>query len=394
MYSASWLERVAWVVVLLLAIGVLCRGVYYSVKEYIDQPTITQISITRADGFPEVLLCDPYWMSEERMKQLGFTENFDVAMVGDLFRLQFTYYADWYDQAQLQEFLGKATGNFSTIDEFLEAIVAEPSEKMFSYSGKYAANQTNVLTVGGPCVLVQGNVSNSDFYGGKGSLAIFLDDKKKPFNATDVGNGMMYLRLGDYARKTFLADDDPILVSPGFMSHISVTAHKTVQLNSPDIPCTTGNAADHDKCLAKAMASICTEAGFKLPYLPGKGQAIDSVASWHWIANMSASQPSQPKECPAITEMESLLEECPVPCDTWAYDASVTLVNKGDETYSRLTIKFRNPKSVIVYQEEYVISPDMFISNLGGQVSLWSGASMITIVHAVLYCACRKPRKK
>lgn len=313
------------------------------------------------------------------MRAHGFGKE-EVGIIHDLLTGAVTSFIN-YNESSVEIFMKKAVANFSSIDQLVEAVQLEASERV-----EADAEVRMLQTSMGPCVLVESNVSEAYGKDGLNTRIIQIIPETGPFGTKDGLNGLTYNTFGGNAGNVYQDFDEATMLPREFLSVVYLTVSKTIKLHSEANPCVETDASERDRCLIKAFKSGCNQEGAKQPYIPGEGQALFSTQNRLMVQNQS-------QHCKYLFDKAAWLEACPAPCVTWTYETSVILA-EPEEGGTLFYMRFNNPTRVIVYKEEYVITPDMFISNVGGQVSLWSGASMITLVHVMLYFGCRTPTQR
>lgn len=97
----------------------------------------------------------------------------------------------------------------------------------------------------------------------------------------------------------------------------------------------------------------------------------------------------------AGNQIMECLSKCQRPCSRWKYDIEVNRLpislNSGvtqrllkafhAEAYAHIELILTNQLDVAVYEQVPTYNFHSFLSNIGGQISLWCGASIVSVVH-------------
>lgn len=95
---------------------------------------------------------------------------------------------------------------------------------------------------------------------------------------------------------------------------------------------------------------------------------------------------------------DNCLRSCKSPCDRWHYDVSIrNTFDYRDMNMIRIVFSLPNKLDLIIFEQMPTYNVHSFISNIGGQISLWCGASIISLVHVGYFfirVCCEKCNRK
>lgn len=66
-WSSGWSSVVIWSCVLLFDLAYMVKVVAFVIVNYVDQKTVTHVSLFIPDFLPDFSFCFPYWISEKRI---------------------------------------------------------------------------------------------------------------------------------------------------------------------------------------------------------------------------------------------------------------------------------------------------------------------------------------
>ncbi|KAF5923437.1 hypothetical protein HPG69_006608 [Diceros bicornis minor] len=369
--NRSKIRKVIWLVVVLGSVFLVVWQIYSRLVNYFTWPTTTSIEVQYVEKieFPAVTFCN-----------LNRFQTYAVAKFGVIFSL-------WTVVSKvlhLQEISANSTGSKKAID-FLASHQNFSIADFVKKNGFYLNNST---------------LLDCDFYGKPcGPQAEFTDDPALGF----VDAGVIFVI---HSPKKVPQFDGLGLSSPvGMHARVTIRQVKTVHQEypwgecNPNIKLQNFSTYSSSGCLKECKARHVEKQCGCLPFLlPGNGIECDLQKFYNCV-----SPTLDHIEVKGLCTMGTHNSSCPVPCEETGYPATISYSTFPSLTALKyLSKKLNRSQKYIrenlvhidinysdlnykITQQQKAVSVSELLADVGGQLGLFCGASMITIIEIIEY---------
>lgn len=376
--SRSWKPRLFWLAVLGLSIGLAVTTVVDTLSNYAEQPTVSLISMKTPRRFPSVMFCPTYWIDEAKYRRSGHTEDQMRVVLKELGMLDIP--ATNLTTTELMEDFFKITAAYAEIDQWVKAVARFPVVSCFAPVYQFLCNMTvsyyNTATQ--MCFRVD-FVAEIDpwlAYAMQINIGFPVQGANTVNRAPQIG-GVGYVRIGKMDMLQEMLSD-VIYLKPFQTQTIGIDVKTLIRVNKRQSPCMNDEDA-YLKCVAQSVLDICLRRKLKPPYAPTLGMVFSQVFS----SNASGCYDSENSHSVMADVRRIVPTHCPMPCETTTVTSTVVGISDVDVSTGRnqssIVLFFRNPTTSEVVTEKFVYSWYTILSAVGGQLSLWTGASVLSI---------------
>ncbi|XP_063812612.1 acid-sensing ion channel 5 [Pseudophryne corroboree] len=404
------IRRVLWMTVVLVSVIAASSQVFTRCANYFNWPTTTSVTIQYVDNieFPSVTFCNLNRFQTRAVNNLSvafFMWNI-VSTVLHFSNMEKDIQQEVLDFLQLHH-------NFS-IKDFTRNYGFYLNNRtllkcdFYGYTC-YPEDFVHVFTEYGNCYTFNHNNSllNKRISSSGRGLSVMFDIKQDEFTDEPmlgfVDAGIIFVIHSPKVPPSF---DGLGLRSPvGMHAHASITLFKTIIQEHPWGDCNPDlMLAYHDVystygCLQECKSSYVQHKCGCLPFLlPGIGKECD-IQEFYNCVLPALNQIDKNELCSAGTYNST----CPVPCEETDYPATLSYSTfPSEKAADYLSIKLgKSPTYVrdnLVYidikyhelnykinKQQKALTSDELLSNVGGQLGLFCGASMITVIEVLEY---------
>lgn len=370
-------EKLFWILLLIGSFGYLGLEVRNIVLEYEFEPTSTQFELITPTGFPEMLYCPAAWLDPERVGHLGY----DVSKVKLL--LSYLMATTTSVAEVMMKFGGTAEENEAffdnqtwTVDEIFGNLSYSPDDLLTLVKRTMTPEKTVYTAEGfmshrGMCLKIfVGGTKIESMEASMVSFRVYV--KSYPLNTTFHDSDVDFAFFGQ----------DGVSIMPAGEVPINRNRRTTIKLRStfmqnanvrrkPCVPEEIYEKADIPTCAMNFTRSVCPALGLRPLYVPGMAQFPNETSGY-----------LQPKTgCLFLPDSRAKLEAhshlCPRPCEKWIFESTV-FFHEGIREDTEIEVSYMNPVSSLCVRESKSFSASSLVGAVGGTISLWSGASILT----------------
>lgn len=372
--------KVIWALVLVGSWSFAIRGSYEVIMSYQQTPTSISMTTIWPDSMPEVTFCPVFFADRGKMEQVGIHQEMYEFLncFLPISQLATNSCTDTEKNEKsldrMQGILSKHNISFATLMGFISR---PASDVMEIASPNWTHGIEQIVNAKGVCYVAKINETLDMF--SLMSLTIYLKlyplEPAYEWPAVQAPFQGDKLYIGEHGLGLYPMPEIPILRNH-FHYSVKIVGKKVVRL-----PGLSGGFCSESTTLARQFSCIysCMNDEFEAKnscslFNPEEHQPI------HHICSPFARKREETMANYKIFFAECF-QKCKTPCTTWHYQyAAVTagiLANKSEPSY--ISIGFENPFSTFKHVEENSYSFDRFVSDIGGQLSLWSGASLVSL---------------
>ncbi|XP_033631828.1 acid-sensing ion channel 1-like [Asterias rubens] len=408
--------KLVWLGLLLGCMGVCSFQIIDRVKSYLEYNASTSLSVDYVGDlrFPAVTICN---FNRYRKTALA-NESWQLKHALSAADYDYDSYDDRVNVSEPDSGYNFSYGAFTRRTGF---IMDNASLLACSWRGKdgscSAENFTHSFTSFGNCwTFNSGSEKQSEilsqFQSGSGNgLQLTIDIQEFEYTETIDGNVEAGLKVlvHDQLTPTLAVDSAGLAIAPGVHAFIAVRQIKHLNLGPPWGDCSTDKQLEYYRgytlegctveCRARAIKKMCK---CRLVRHPGDAPECS---------------PEVVEDCatPTLMQLKSgVIDQCdcPIPCNYTEYSTAIStarLPNKNvarefaescdfdyiNEAYIRdncmMIDIYYDTMNYHVYKQSPAITTSALISDVGGQLGLFVGASFITLAEIIFYIA-RKVR--
>lgn len=239
----------------------------------------------------------------------------------------------------------------------------------------------------------------------EGAKSLFAAEFRTPQNLTPNN----YLLIGVNHQSAYFYDF--VTVSAGHTYDIRITAQRDKSFPRSDSSCKSKEVVEEtnydqqicfDKCLIDHYVKNynCKPISNGDRIFDTKRKNVDICSTKHGSLTKPGDNVTEPDESTVTNYIKQVTEKCQgnctYPCDYTSYE--YTLFEKSSMNTENATTLFfilmYARKGILTYQEIPTLSFQSAVSNVGGQLGLWMGLSIVSLVQVVSYFLnnCLKPR--
>ncbi|XP_072040591.1 acid-sensing ion channel 1C-like isoform X3 [Amphiura filiformis] len=406
----TWL-RLLWTLAVLACSGTCLWQISLRCMEYFDYNINTQISVVYQSplAFPAVTFCN---FNRFRLSQITeadanfliyilYAEDYDYGSYTDL--ESFSWYGSSFDY---YETFANLTGTFNYTEFTLRAGFQLDNETLLDcqWRGRkcYPSNFTHVFTSYGNCYTFNGDTPLLNDQPGAGNgLKLVIDIQQFEYSESDTGNPEAGLKILVHDQSDPpLMDSYGIALPPGFHSFVGVRKVEYDNLIPPHGKCNKSKILDYYEpytlsgCFIECRLQYIIQAcNCKPVRYPGNFPVCSPYESTTCVSQVLQD----------LTSGSNGSCDCTVPCHYEEFRTSVSYatypsVSAGVDTQSKygVDVDYQRENLVLVdvYYEELnfqlvnqtkAMTLPSLISDVGGNLGLFLGASLLTIGEVIDY---------
>lgn len=386
-YSRNAVERVAWILLIVGCLGYLAMEVRNILLEYQTEPTSTQFGLITPTSFPEILYCPAAWVDPKKIAALGWKSSRVWFLISHLLAVRYSILDRTQRAAPIAssedayfEELGWSMDNVFrnisyTAEEMLKSI--EWTTSAFQPLGY---NATLFMTHRGMCLkIVTGGRGFYDLEAATTSLR--FEVRSFPRSYTDRSWDLIY--FGKRGLSVVPAGDVPVNREQKTTILLQTTLMENANLRRRPCLAEQEVAGDSTKldmftCALSLAVDYCTAADKRAFYIPQQGQMPAEISGFGHISESCLLAENIQER------IQKLKDECLAPCVKWIYESSL-FPHKGTYSSASVEVSYMNPLSSLWVVETKSFSLASLVGSVGGTISLWSGASILTAAQIILF---------
>lgn len=380
--SRVWASRLIWA-------GLLCGGLVMFIvqshkvmDEFMQHPIATRVANFVPSRVPSVTYCPSGWTTHERLKEAGVGRSLAMVLLAVFpldpydvrHRLRTINLTETY--TSFRKLVDETKpGNDSWEKRDLGVLFGSPPEDMFEPDEDYVTSiSTDTLAA-----CYDANFTNAQT-AVEMSLSRFLLKTKFatfPFGL-DRGYDSLYIGTG-----TFTSDEVRLAPKVDYMVYISMSKSRRLE----DAECRDWSSTERVACIEQCANQIldplimCQQERFEelKKLLPGALHLMNCDMYAYFTIELD------------LEVYGYCFKKCPTFCETMTYQfslASKTVSSMSPNATSRLLeFSLVNVFDSLFISEYPSYTMWTLVSNLGGTLSLWFGASFISIFQLIFLCA-------
>lgn len=406
--STTCLGKCFWSIIIVISSLIMTFELYKSVHDYWASPLVTTFSIIPVSemDFPQIYICLTNNIKKTHFHNLGLSGKSHISVKKNL--------KDY--------FMNCTSQNSAMVDEKKDQY--ENDTYRFLMSVGYDVDQlftsctfNNFYPKPIRCSTIVRSLYDDEY--GKCYLLSLVDFKQKiRGSGLLVGLNLSHSLLVDdpcvasesiglkvtIAKSYSLSSPDSVFVGPGSYNNLDLTVQhlmfKNLRSGPHPQPCINqgdidmqymiGNysqAACQKDCELQTMIKICHCIPLMDPYFLN-GETLKSIKFCTSEAKQNCLYPKVLQSAFALDEIETCRQKCLIPCDMWRYPVNPSwqplnpkkfpgVSDVQDVLYLR--ISFANME-IETFEQNPSKMFDEMVSDIGGQINLWLGASMVTLI--------------
>lgn len=409
--KTRWALRLWTLIVLACAVMMLYEMAMIACQ-YHTNPTATQVTPWFLENYPypRILFCPNEWINETKVAELNLSKpvvTYALSLLQDLVLAQEekdNFTASGYNVSDLdltlRQFL--TSRNYTTYIDFYRLIANEP--KMVARCDQCDWTRKHVVA-SGVCIQLRLLPASSAFL--IQSPPAFLYSEPKPdLKASRLVPKYSGMYTTDALYVSYLTQNefflhDPVLLNrnSSYVLRIKPTLYQ--RLNKPEKPCVTPEIyrrTNHSQLMCYAR---CDEEHkrkcqgcFYLGYHPGKISNGTIPADFNIPLCSSIFHDVVAENCTSSGPLfDGCIRVCNPLCHEWVYETTIIPVsqrkllsqNKEEDITVAFSYQVRYGETVI--KEVSTYTWDTFLSNVGGQLGLWMGASIVSLLQLLHFLA-------
>ena len=389
--------KIFWIVTLSVCLTLFAYNAYQMIHQFRTDNIATKISIVRPPTFPTVTVCPRHWVDPLKAEQYNITEDdyaFILSHLESVSSQQTEVIARKRDEIaggnrteqeasrKLRKIL---EDNSFTFEGFLRDISLPwkqviPKTLTHFLHGNLVRNH---LTTAGMCYLYNDTEPYNEF--NYEDLNIAWECVPKYFQLEPDLDRVFFGEDG-----ASLAPHNRIEMKPGISMRIDLHASHFVRLDRKQ-NCKKYSTEDRVKCVAMCTNEICDLVHNCSGFWPQANQAsvcadmLPSTACTALTTGMNTTGMRIVDEC--------IQTNCLFPCSSWEYSAAISPnhnKHKFGELVTHIWLKFANPRGITKVREYEEMTIFSLCSSLGGGLSLFCGASLLSIIQLFVILCVKK----
>lgn len=431
--------RCLWFIFFFSCLGMMAFEMYQLLKEYSDEPTATQVrqKYLAQYPYPRLIFCPKEWINETKVAELKVPKPLLIYALSLLKRIRL----DPKDRValapqvdRLQEEFDQFLRNNSIMNylDFYLAIADAPD--MVSKCDQCNTHRNQVLA-SGVCIQWRAIDATSDLL-----IQLPPSFRYTHVRAPEDHEGLVPSYIGSFAADAMYVSFrpqfdffgyDPILLSRNNSYVFRIKPTNYIRLDKPGSHCVPERQAKGDG-YSQLMCYFRCDESYKAEcqsckylsqdrnkVLTANGTNLTAQAATRIFENVDLPYCTSLLMDPALNvtcvgrddaEFVRCARDCKPLCNEWVYETTVIPVaqrnlitdNAGADITCVLSYQVRFGETFI--EEVPTYSWETFVSNIGGQLGLWMGASVVSLLQLLHFLAelcyydvpkcARKPKKE
>lgn len=376
-----------WIVVLIFSMSMMCRSVAHIITDFWMQPTLSKVSTLSPEYFPPLTICPAQWIDHESAKRSGFSSE-EIALLKQY--LQTTYNIP--ESGTVHNLTDKLRSFNGSYDDIINVSAITKDFLRCSASlvdfEDFVCSVYEIIVDLSLCFVV--NVTTAFGPNQLDYVKIHVGFKAKIWSSEEQQLAVTVQPLASLA----YSPQAQVIVKSGDKLQVGLEFRRVKRVSTRVKPCRRYSMGEKTNCVFKMWNSMCRRMGLKQTYLPGFGVRFDETDLLGKPCAFNASHERQ--------LMRRLAHEgrCHVPCVQDSFrvvvnsaNLEVASLNRSDlgvvpgsnASQSWLELYYADHINSLDIEERLVYSGDVLVGSLGGQISLWTGASLVTLWQ-IAYC--------
>lgn len=375
-----------WTVIVVFSFSMMFKSVARIVLEFATEPTLSKVSTFSPTRLPPVTVCPSHWIDLNRLNWTGF----DVAEIQTFLRYLHPTYSVPEGEVD-EELLLKLQRYNGTYDQLFESIsILDFARCSVSHidSSVLSCRITGGVTGGTYCYTVHltNNFSHYQFMYARMRIS-FSAEAWVPVKQSIAITAVPVVSLWVKPRTN-------AIIRQGDQVEIALEAMKIRRVHTSAKPCRKYTPLDVSKCVMEMWNDICRRLNLKQIWSPGSMGRFDvgELTKPRCAFNISFDR--------LVFNDAVLNDRCPLPCEQDTFkalasrmeplDGEASSTDRNGSLFSNnsdafVDLFYADPANSIMIEERFLYNLDVLVSNLGGQISLWTGASIVTLWQIAYY---------
>uniref|UniRef100_A0A7E4ZVR6 Acid-sensing ion channel 1 n=1 Tax=Panagrellus redivivus TaxID=6233 RepID=A0A7E4ZVR6_PANRE len=400
--SDSYFSQFLWSIVLFVSITLSIHGCYMIIAEYLERPVVVSYFVAGMNEMrlPDITICPFNRFNLSYLEEHNITgtlaQHLEMAYPSVPFLpFQFDMVGPIIDEATkndiiLKEILKKKNLTFR---EFLYEAAIDCTA--FFVDKSICENVTEIMTSVGKCFRVPGHTQENDGYGYGYRIVITLPKHLYHPGLNQMLNDGVGVKL---AEKIQGSDHDLTFIPAGVHAILPLSATFYDFINDPP----------RYACLEKPHDHYGALWCFEYCYVGPPEEACN-------CSTITSIKPRQPNVClPGemfdcfykhlndknnTDRLNECKSSCEAPCQYWKYSKTLSTARLSKSLGARLTHKdvtdelentiilevFFTTLDYTIIKHVLAMTPSSFIAQIGGQISLWIGGSIVSVIQLLVY---------
>lgn len=387
LHAKTFFWKLVWLILFLISACCMFFFIFETSLDSRGEPTMTKMSWLKQDFYetPPISFCPTIWINETKARSLGLTakelnylqpeQSLQAAI--NLNAVEFEVYSEQIFRAM---FLTETV----SISTLYRSLALNPKAVI---SCKVCTNVSKLYQMYQICYKIDYGPLPSQSLNSNGTTYVTY---KNVYRSLVEFSGRLIIGEGVFSQ----AIVNGINSRPGHMNIIQVSSKQIIQLSKRNEPCSETESADNiaslDIARMNCYSQKVTEAIF-CRYCFGfeKTKNVRSENYTEWYKNGTITTTCEKCSLENEDEFENkcLIPDFVPPCKRWVfeYTFNTEAMSKAGESRTDFVITFAPIYGVEVLEEVLKYTWDSFLSNIGGQLGLWLGASFLSCFQAIYY---------
>lgn len=413
-YDSKHIFKIFWLSLIIASLVMTCFQVIQVSRGYLENPTATKLEIKtlRLYKFPDLGVCPSRWANETKVNQLNLSADALIFASSILYNVSQRWNKEKV-KAVSKEFFDFLLENNYTLEEFYVSLMID-YQNLFdismivhinrgispTYRKQYSASGKFCFVVSFPdikeVVLLYEPFAFRLVYDQNQLHETSIDS-----TFTDSDNyadtvSPIYPNLLISGDRRIRYSLENLEMKPNFAYVVSIRLWNAVRLTTPTYRCYTSEEVENDimysrkycqtECLEKNLIERnCTQC-----YTFGWSPTVDNskpntfpMCSWlDGAAGIAMSN-----KCLSLVGREGFATTCicPPTCEQMRYEVSIMAESEWLKNKTIVKVIFNPADGIIYFEEVSTYSWEIFVSNIGGQLGLWMGGSIVSLIQVVYH---------
>lgn len=395
-----------WAFLILGSTGAMIYEVYQTIFGFLDRPKATQIKQLFQDSypFPPMVFCPQSWINASRVRQLGMTKDDVAYALSFMPMLRVQHRMNLTEDVEQRHASLMAQNGFRHLFDLYLAISVDSRDIIYCSTCKVWPAKKK-MTEYGVCyqlILKDARRYNLDDFI---FMPYFQYDPYEDKDAASVPPYSSYnsgekLYIGINENDFFDGDIERMKQNTSYVIKIAPSKQKRLS----GATCLTNEAfrlknISQENCYCDCEQRVYGPAcwGFvHLGYFLGTDHVYDhdnnTVPLWssliHGSLDLNVWADCQERERPRYDKCAA---RCMPRCEEWLYETTVLTVNgrrlmtHTEEAALTLVFSYQVKSGTVVVEEKATYTWHTFLSNIGGQMGLWLGISILSLCQLVFF---------